>query len=114
MDDRHIHDIGVGPVRHGLRQLDGQPLSAGGGSVLFMALLNLILSSRAVAPVVTIVSLIAGPVRMAVFRGEINWRVVAWQSLGGVAGAVLGGWLPGQVSAGWLDLLVASFLRSTA
>ncbi|HET8636880.1 MAG TPA: hypothetical protein VFL96_08520, partial [Acidobacteriaceae bacterium] len=47
-------------------------VSAGGGSVLFVALLSVILSGRAVAPVVTIASFIAGPARMVMFWSSIN------------------------------------------
>lgn len=89
-------------------------VSAGGGSVLFVALLSVILSGRAVAPVVTIASFIAGPARMVMFWSSINWRVVRWYVPGGISGAIVGAWLLARVPAGWLDLLVAPFLLSTA
>jgi uncharacterized membrane protein YfcA len=89
-------------------------LAGGGGSVLLVALLNVILSSRAVAPVVSIVSLVAGPVRMAVFWNSIEWDVVRWYVPGGVCGAALGGWMLSRVPVGWLDLLIALFLLGSA
>ncbi len=89
-------------------------LSAGGGSVLFVALLNIFLSSRAVAPLVAIASLIAAPLRMAMFWRDIDWRVVLWYAPGGMLGAALGGWLLTRVPVAWLDLMVATFLISTA
>jgi len=89
-------------------------LSAGGGSVLFVALLNVVVSSRAVAPLVTIVSMVAAPVRLAVFWQSVDWRVVRWYTPGGVCGAALGSWLLTRVSAGGLDLLVALFFLSSA
>ena len=89
-------------------------LSAGGGSVLFVAMLSIVLGGRSIAPVVTIVSLIAAPVRMAVFWHSIDWRVVVWYMPGAICGVILGGWLLTRVSVGWLDLLIAMFLVSTA
>jgi len=89
-------------------------LSAGGGSVLFVALLNIFLSSRAVAPLVAVASLIAAPLRMAMFWRDIDWRVVRWYAPGGMLGAALGGWLLTRLPVAWLDLIVAAFLISTA
>jgi uncharacterized protein len=88
-------------------------LSAGGGSVLFVALLTLMLDGRAVAPVVTVASLLAAPVRMALFWRHIDWQVVRWYIPGGVCGAVVGGWLLSRLPAGWFDLAVGLFLIST-
>jgi uncharacterized membrane protein YfcA len=74
-------------------------LTAGGGSVLFVALLALVLESRAVAPIVTLASLIAAPMRMAVFWSDIHWRLVRWYVPGGVLGAVAGSWMLSRLPA---------------
>ena len=53
------------------------------------------------------------PGAMAVFWHDIDWQVVRWYVPSGVCGAALGGWLL-VLPVGWLDLLVAVFLLSTA
>jgi hypothetical protein len=88
-------------------------LTAGGGSVLFIALLALIVESRAVAPIVTLASLIAAPLRMAVFWPHIDWRLVRWYVPGGVLGALAGGWMLAWLPAAWIDVAVGLFLVST-
>jgi uncharacterized protein len=72
-------------------------LAAGGGSVLIVALVALILRGQAIAPVVTMASLMASPARMMLLWRWIDWRLVRWYVPGGAAGAVLGGWVFSRV-----------------
>jgi uncharacterized protein len=58
-------------------------LAAGGGSVLIVALVALILRGQAIAPVVTMASLLASPARMILLWRWIDWRLVRWHVPGG-------------------------------
>jgi uncharacterized membrane protein YfcA len=88
-------------------------LSAGGGSMLMLAAVGYILRGPAVAPVVSIASLVANPTRIATLWPHIRWRVVAWYVPGASTGAALGAWLMTSMQPQWLELAVAAFLIST-
>lgn len=89
-------------------------LSGGGGSILLVALVIALLGADAVAPVVTLASLFAGPARAGLLWRRIDWQVVAWYLPVATVGAVLGAWtftwLPGR----WLNVAIGLFLVSTA
>ena len=89
-------------------------LAAGGGSVLIVAAVAAILRGQAIAPVVTMASLLASPARMILLWRFIDWRVVRWYLPGATTGALLGGWAFAHISTGWLQILLALFLISTA
>jgi hypothetical protein len=89
-------------------------LSGGGGSVLFVALVSGLSRAQAVAPVVTIASLMVSPARMALSWRLINWRLVCWYLPGAVSGGVLGGWAFTWLDRKWIGLIIALFLISTA
>jgi len=89
-------------------------LAAGGGSFLLVAATSSLLGGHAIAPVVTIASLMAGPARMAIFWQHIDWRLVRWYFPGAVAGASLGGWLFTRLSSDLVQVCIALFLISTA
>ena len=89
-------------------------LSAGGGSMLMVAAAGTLLGGHAVAPVVTVTSLVAAPARMALFWDHIDWRVVAWYLPGAIAGAILGGWIFTLLSGQVVQACVGLFLVSTA
>ncbi len=87
--------------------------SGGAGSVILLATVTHLIRLKTIAPVVTIASLMASPVRIAVWWRRIEWRVVRWYLPGAVTGAVLGGWIFTWADAGWLSLVVGLFLVST-
>ena len=89
-------------------------LAAGGGSVLIVAAIAAILRGQAIAPVVTMNSVLASPARMILLWRWIDWRVVRWYLPGATAGAVLGGWLFANIGTHWLQIVLALFLISTA
>ena len=89
-------------------------VAAGGGSMLLVAATSALLGGHAVAPVVTVASLMAGPARMAFFWKHIDWRLVAWYLPGAVAGAGLGGWIFTRLSAELVQIAIGLFLVSTA
>lgn len=88
-------------------------VAAGGGSMLIVGFVAFLLGGQAVAPVVTIASLIAGPARMAFWWRHIDWRLVRWYVPGATAGAMLGGWAFSRISAQWIEIALAVFLLST-
>jgi uncharacterized protein len=88
-------------------------LAAGGGSVLIVAFVAAILRGEAVAPVVTMTSVLASPARMIILWRWIDWHVVRWYLPGATAGALLGGFVFSQISTHWLQVLLALFLIST-
>jgi len=88
--------------------------SGGGGSVILLATVTHLIRVRQVAPVVTLASLMASPVRIAISWRRVEWRVVKWYLPGAMAGAMLGGWLLSWARGEWLTLIVGMFLVSSA
>jgi len=88
-------------------------LAAGGGSILMVAAANTLLTGHAVAPVVTLTSMIASPARIVMFWSHIEWRVVRWYLPGAIVGAILGGWILANVSRHFVQVCIALFLIST-
>ena len=87
--------------------------SAGGGSLMILAVVSLLLGGQGAVPAVGIASFVAGPARMAVLWSSIDWGLVHWYAPGAVAGAVLGAWILSRMSAHWIELVLALFLIST-
>ena len=88
-------------------------LSAGGGSLLMVAATSTLLTGHAIAPVITVTSMIASPARMLLFWRCIEWRVVWWYLPGAAIGALVGGWIFAHVSGQFVQICVALFLIST-
>jgi uncharacterized membrane protein YfcA len=89
-------------------------LAAGGGSVLIVAAVAVILRGQAIAPVVTVTSVLASPARMILLWRFIDWRVVCWYLPGATTGALLGSWTFAHIGTQWLQIVLALFLISTA
>jgi uncharacterized membrane protein YfcA len=87
--------------------LGNQHAGSRGGSVLIVAAVAVILRGQAIAPVVTMASMLASPARMILLWQSIDWRVVRWYVPGAAAGAVLGGWTFAHIGAQWLQILLA-------
>ena len=88
-------------------------IAGGGGAMLLVPLVGFIAGAEAVAPVVTLATLIAGGGRALVFRKAVDWSVVAWALPGALAGAFLGAALFVTAPADWLRIAVGLFLVST-
>src|SRR5512137_980967 len=82
-------------------------LSAGGGSIVMVAAASTMLGGHAIAPVVTVTSLVAAPARIGLFWKHIDWRLARWYLPGAGAGAVLGGWIFTLLSAQLVQTCVA-------
>jgi uncharacterized membrane protein YfcA len=89
-------------------------LAAGGGSVLIVFFVAAILRGQAIAPVVTMTSVLASPARMILLWHWIDWDVVRWYLPGATAGALLGGFVLSRISTEWLQIVLALFLISTS
>lgn len=88
-------------------------LSGGGGAMLLIPLLTWTIGPRGVAPVIAMVTLFDGPVRLALFWRHVRWDVVRWYLPGAIAGATLGGYVFANTRADWLKVIAGLFLIST-
>src|SRR5690242_8626653 len=76
------------------------------GSIVLVAFLTYVVRVKTIAPVTTIVSVMASPARIITWWHCIEWPVVRWYLPGAIAGAVLGGFLFTWASVRGLDLIV--------
>jgi uncharacterized membrane protein YfcA len=89
-------------------------LAAGGGSVLIVVFVAAILHGQAIAPAVTMTSVLTSPARMSLLWHWIDWDVVRWYLPGATAGALLGALLFSRIGTEWLQVVLALFLISTS
>jgi len=87
--------------------------SGGTGSIVLLAAVTYLIRVKAIAPVVTIASLMASPARIMVSWRLIEWRVVRWYLPGAITGAILGSWIFTWAGTSWLSLVLGLFLVST-
>lgn len=84
-----------------------------GGSIILLAAVTHLIRVTAIAPVITIASLMASPTRILVSWRLIEWKVVRWYLPGAIIGAVGGSWVFTWANASWLNFLFGLFLVST-
>ena len=91
-------------------------LGGGGGGMLLIPVITYVkeLGSRAVAPVLAVVTMVDSPMRVYLFRRHIDWKIVRWYLPGAVSGAFLGSVVFVKTEAHWLKVLAALFLLSTS
>ncbi|HEX7061286.1 MAG TPA: sulfite exporter TauE/SafE family protein [Woeseiaceae bacterium] len=80
-------------------------IAGGGGAMLLVPLTGFIAGAQAVAPVVTLASLIGDGGRLLVFRRSVDWTVVGWGIPGAIVGALLGAVSFAHAPADWLQVL---------
>jgi uncharacterized membrane protein YfcA len=88
-------------------------VAAGGGSMLLLPVATYLVPANAVAPIVTIASLLASPTRIVLLWTNISWRVVRYYIPGACIGAILGSFALTRIGTEWLHIVVALFLIST-
>lgn len=88
-------------------------LAGGGSPLILIPLINLLLGSQAVVPVVTTGMLLGNSQRIFLFWQDIDWKVTFWYLPGAIAGAILGAYLFTKIQLEWLQLPIALFLVIT-
>lgn len=82
-------------------------LVGGGSPLILIPLVTLLLGAPAVAPVLTIGSLLGNVQRIALLWKHIDWSITLWQIPGVVTGSLLGAYAFTQVEAEGLQIFVA-------
>lgn len=88
----------------------GSTLAGGGSPFVLIPLVDLMLGTAAVPPVITLGMLIGNAHRILLFWRDIDWLLTAWYVPGAVIGAVLGAYAYTQVHLVWLQILTGLFL----
>lgn len=85
-------------------------LLGGGSPLILIPLISLLLSTGAIAPVITTGMLCGNAQRVGLYRQYIEWRLVAWCLPSAAVGAVLGAFVVSRTRIEWLSVLLAGFL----
>jgi uncharacterized membrane protein YfcA len=88
-------------------------VAGGGGSLILIPIATLLIGAEAVAPVVSLGTMVQRPVRLVLFWKSINWNVVKYYVPSAVVGSFLGAYLFSTASAEWLQIILGIFLIST-
>lgn len=87
---------------------------AGGGSpFIIIPMVNFLLESQAVPPVVTTGMLLGNLERVFLFSRDIDWQLTWWYLPGAVPGAILGAFIFTRTPLQWLEVLLGLFLVSS-
>ncbi len=81
-----------------------------GGAAVLLPMLVFVFGVREAIPILTVAQLIGNASRVWFNRGELDWRVVGWFSLGGVPMALLGGVLFAHAPMRALIRVLGAFL----
>jgi len=87
--------------------------SLGGGS-LMIAVMALLLPAPLVVPLHGVVQLGSNVGRAWVLRGYVQWTFIAWLTLGGMIGSVVGGRYTAMLPDRWLAAVIGVFVLVTA
>lgn len=88
-------------------------VTAGGGSMLLVPVLNGLIGTPATAPVLNLGAMIGRPARIILFWKYIHWPVCVYYIPAAMIGAWLGSFLFSSVKVQWLQIFVGLFLIST-
>lgn len=88
-------------------------ITAGGGALMLIPVLNFLIGAGATAPVLNTGNLIGRPVRVILYWQDINWKAVLYYVPFAILGSLLAGYLFSQIRIPLLQLLVGLFLVST-
>lgn len=88
-------------------------LAGGGSNLVLMPLIDSLLGSQAVPPVVTTGMMLSNSQKIFLFWQDINWQVVQWYLPGAGVGAFLGAYLFTCANLEGLQILIGLFLVTT-
>ncbi len=88
-------------------------LAGGGSPFIIIPMVNFLLETQAVPPVVTTGMLLGNLHRTFVFWQGIDWRLTWWYLPGALSGAILGAFTFTQSQLQWLQILLGLFLTSS-
>lgn len=88
-------------------------LAGGGSPFIIVPMVNFLLESQAVPPVVTTGMLLGNLERVFILSEDIDWQLTRWYLPGAVLGAILGAFVFTQVPMQSLQVLLGLFLVSS-
>ena len=88
-------------------------VAGGGGGMLMIPIIAWVADPKAVAPAISLGTLISSPIRVWLFWRDVDWTIVRWYLPGAVAGAILGGYIFAAIPPQWIKVLAGVFLLST-
>ena len=88
-------------------------LAGGGSPFIIVPMVNFLMDSQAVPPVVTTGMLLGNLQRTFMFWQEIDWQLTWWYLPGAISGAILGAFVYTQTQLQWLQILLGLFLVSS-
>ena len=89
-------------------------LAGGGSPFILIPLVNSLIGSASVPPVITIGMFLGNAHRVLLFWRDINWELTMWYAPGAIAGAFLGAYTFTQIHFDWLQLVIGVFLIISA
>lgn len=84
--------------------------SGGGGPLLFLPAVSFVAPLREVSPITCVTAGLVSVHRLYLFRGHIDWRVLAWWLPGSLIGATVGVQIFAAIHEDWLMALLGTFL----
>lgn len=88
-------------------------LAGGGSPFIIIPMVNLLLETAAIPPVVTTGMLLGNLQRVWQFWQDIDWGLTWWYLPGAISGAILGAFVFTQTQLQWLQVLLGLFLVSS-
>ncbi len=88
-------------------------LTAGGGGLILVPVVNYLAGSGIAAPILNTGNLIGRPIRIIIYWKDINWKATFYYVPASLAGAFLGAYLFSSLKIDWLQIIVGLFLVST-
>lgn len=89
-------------------------LAGGGSPFIIVPMVNFLMDTQAVPPVVTTGMLLGNLQRTFMFWEEIDWQLTWWYLPGAISGAILGAFIYTRTQLQWVQILLGLFLISSA
>ena len=82
-------------------------LAGGGSPFIIVPMVNFLMDTQAVPPVVTTGMLLGNLQRTFMFWQEIDWQLTWWYLPGAISGAILGAFVYTQTQLQWLQIYLS-------